>query len=160
MKFFSDCARRKLGNNIFGQEFDSPHFHQQENNKPEGLNASGLFALPILSTDFRSLIEKRFISRVADLPRVQNGLGAADEQNSAGLECLEEIFIEFGLSLFREIDDDVAAENQIKAALERLWRLKSTAILISGLIANLPSVVLVKYLTLRSARMALISSAV
>ena len=77
---------------------------------------------PTLSLKLRFLIEERLKSLVADLPRIQNGFGAADKENSAGFERLEEIAIELSFRLFREVNDDVAAKNQIKISLEAVFK--------------------------------------
>ena len=44
---------------------------------------------------------------------VGQALGAADEEDAAGSEGLEEASVDALLGLVREVDDDVAAEDQV-----------------------------------------------
>ena len=64
LKFFIECARRKSGNDIFGQEFDSPHLHQKRDFSPS-LRTRAFILFELLSK------LKNFVQKISDKAVVQ-----------------------------------------------------------------------------------------
>ena len=52
---------------------------------------------------------------------VEDRLGAANEKDAAGFERFEKIGVELRLCLFGEINDDVAAENQVEIIFKAVF---------------------------------------